>query len=86
MDRRDFFGIIAAPLLRRALPPAPMASVPTMSIGSLSILRDDGTYVPIGSISDITISRTSPVLSEVPVFLMDRGVISVDAQFTFPSA
>ena len=31
MDRRDFFGVIAAPLVRRLVPPVPMASKPRVS-------------------------------------------------------
>ncbi len=32
--RRDFFGVIAAPLLRKLVPPAPMAKGPCLNFGN----------------------------------------------------
>lgn len=45
MQRRDFFGIIAAPLLRRLTPPTPVAAqpVPVPSINQLRVVHHVGS-------------------------------------------
>ncbi len=51
MDRRDFFGVIAAPLLRRLTPPVPVAV--QASPAKLSVRADNGLWREIAEVVDI---------------------------------
>lgn len=46
-DRRDFFGVIAAPLFRRLLPPTPVAEAVAASVVSAPIRTGASIYTNI---------------------------------------
>ena len=70
MNRRDFFGIIAAPLLRQMVPPVPMAGsvcIPNVCADNVQnyirvcrpsvgqlLVLSGGQWNPVANIGDIT--------------------------------
>lgn len=75
MDRRDFFGIIAAPLFRNLVPPTPidrrewLIPPPPLSIASNPVLKvrsDDGHWSAVARITDLS-SREIKVVITGPV-------------------
>jgi len=78
-DRRDFFGVIAAPLLRKLVPPVPMAK-DTVTIGNMTF----ATIANVRSISGPSIKPDAEFWRKKTATLLDAGSISFDIHFVPP--
>ncbi len=77
-DRRNFFGVIAAPLLRRFTPPAPMAKgFLTIGNGTMSF----ATLAKVRSISGPSRQFDPDFWNKKITTLLDAGSISFDMTF-----
>ena len=79
-DRRDFFGVIAAPLLRKLVPPVPMAKSP------IALATIGGTISGPVRIIDVTTHSINAAHWRKQLRpLLDAGDLSFDIHFEPPN-
>ncbi len=78
-DRRNFFGVIAAPLLRRFTPPVPVAKGPGLGMrnGTMSF----ATLAKVRSISGPSRQFDPDFWNKKITTLLDAGSVSFDMKF-----
>lgn len=59
-DRRDFFGIIAAPLFRNLVPPTPIAGTSACAMTGLAVCADNGQWHSVSKIDDLDVFSDIP--------------------------
>lgn len=89
MERRDFFGILAAPLLRRFTPPAPVASLAARNVMpawealkqlsaecGFSVTLNDDHAVFTEILGHSPIQQAQAVFAAIYADVMDRAILS----------